>query len=164
MDRLRQLLLLRLGVLSLLAGLGLGLVAPVASAHERTTAQERARDLIPTELLHAALDAAEQGTQSDMAEALFAALDEDLPAVELLLEALYGHLLRALQLELGPRAVLMTASSSSAAASSFAAHTALLRHAAHGSAQTATRTARAEAGQERLLPRTLRPAIQPLGP
>ncbi|NNF59210.1 MAG: hypothetical protein HKN04_13325 [Rhodothermaceae bacterium] len=164
MDRLRHLLLLRLGVFSLLAGLALGLVAPVASAAERTTAQERARDLIPTELLNAALDAAERGTQADRTEALIAALGEDLPAVETLLEALYGHLLRALQLEFGTRAVLMTASSSSSSASSPTSHAAVFLSPERGTTHAFTHTVRAVAGQESFLPRMLRPAVQPLGP
>jgi hypothetical protein len=163
MRRFRRLLLLRVSVAGLLGSFGLGLAAPVATADERAHAQRLALDVLPSDVIAAALAADTE--PAAFADALVAALEGDAPAAEQVLDALYGQLLRVFRLEQGTPAVFVAAGSASAAGLSLMstgpAHRTEAFSAVLGSS-SANRIQAEAAG--RFAPRTLRPAVQPLGP
>lgn len=166
MRQLRRSLLLHVSVAGLLGSLGLGLVAPAATAGERThmlalDSLPRLVGAIPSEVIEAALAA--RAAPAAFADALVAALGGDAPAAEQVLDALYGQLLQVFRLEQGTPAVFVTAGSASPAGVVNAG-------AAHRMAAAAPGAGKALPGlvlpeTVRLpAPRHLRPAIQALGP
>ena len=163
MRSIRRPLLIRLVAAGLLWGLGLGLLAPAATARERARAQQWALDALPSDLLAEVLKASDAATPIAIADALEAAFGARLPAVESLLDALYGQLLRVVQLEQGGRAVLVAGSAASSSGSAPSAMSdGILAEALSGAGTPATPTA--ASAVVHVHPRLERPGVQPLGP
>lgn len=168
MRRFRRSILLRLSVAGLLLSLGVGAAAPVAAAGRPDGAAERlGLDEIPETALDEALAAVD--ASADTPEAFADALAGELrtrfgdaaPAADALLGALYGQLFRVLQEKMGDHAVILAATSGGALLAGLDGEVVPGTDPAPA-AQAAT----AGAARQTPLPapRTLRPALQPLGP
>jgi hypothetical protein len=170
MRRLRQSVAVRLCAAGLLASLGLGLAAPVVAGRPAEAALRLAFDVIPQEVLDDALvraagmAASEAGSPEAFAGAFATALRDALgdgaPSAEAVLDALYGQLFRVLQEEHGGCAVVVAQGVALGVPAASASESA--RPQAHRPGPIAVSLPAWP--PQRPAPRSLRPAIQPLGP